>query len=99
MKEINLLASAALFSELYNPDHDVTDILTLFIKGAVVLEKKWTVTSNEIMELLKSVYGFKIPESVIRTILRNRLKDEVTRNNGHYTFDSKIENDFESLNK
>jgi hypothetical protein len=46
MKENNLLASVALFSQLYNNENynGVTDILGEFIKGVVVSERKWTVS-------------------------------------------------------
>jgi hypothetical protein len=77
MKENNLLASVALFSELYNNENytSVADILGEFIKGVVVTENKWTVNSTELTHLLEKVYDFKIPESVVRTTVRNRLKN------------------------
>jgi len=47
MKENSLLASVALFSELYNNENynNVTDILGEFIKAVVVSENKWTTNS------------------------------------------------------
>lgn len=93
MKENNLIASVALFSTLYNNENynDVSDIIAEFIKGAVVSEKRWTINSREITDLLEKVYDFKIPESVVRSTVRNRLKlraDEY----GHYTFKTSGEN-------
>jgi hypothetical protein len=100
MNENNLIASVALFSELYNNEKftNVTDILAEFIKGAVVQENKWTITSTELTYLLEKIYDFKIPESVVRTTVRNRLKDTVISKDGHYVFDTIIKNDFEQLN-
>ena len=100
MKENNLIASVALFSELYNNEKysNVTDILAEFIKGAIVQEKKWTINSTELTHLLEKTYDFKIPESVIRTTVRNKLKDIVGTKDGHYTFNPIIKNDFENLN-
>ncbi|MCD0466288.1 hypothetical protein [Flavobacterium sp. ENC] len=100
MNENNLIASVALFSELYNNDKftSVTDILAEFIKGVVVQENKWTITSTELTYLLEKIYDFKIPESVVRTTVRNRLKDTVSSRDGHYVFDTIIKDDFEQLN-
>ncbi|HTJ51278.1 MAG TPA: hypothetical protein VL443_17580 [Cyclobacteriaceae bacterium] len=100
MKENNLLASVALFSELYNNENytNVTDILGEFIKGVVVTENKWTVNSTELKHLLEIIYDFNIPESVVRTTVKNRLKEIVTLKDGHYVFDSKIKEDFIKIN-
>ena len=93
------MASVALFSELYNNDKytNVTDILGEFIKGAVISEGKWTINSTELKLLLESTYDFKIPESVIRTTVKNRLKDLVTLRDGHYVFSSAIKDGFEGI--
>lgn len=100
MNENNLIASVALFSELYNNEKytNVTDILAEFIKAVVVQENKWTITSTELTYLLEKIYDFKIPESVVRTTVRNRLKDIVISKDGHYVFNTSIKNDFEPLN-
>jgi hypothetical protein len=92
MKEHNLLASVALFGELYNnPEYkSVSDIIAEFIKGAVVYENKLSFNSTELKNLLEKVYEFKIPESVIRTTLNNKMKDVVERKFGYYHFDEKI---------
>lgn len=92
MNNKNLLASIALFGELYKSDkkENLWDILADFIKGAVSFENKYTLTSVEVNELLSKVYGFnKIPESVIRTTLKNKLKNCVKQENGSFNFDAK----------
>jgi hypothetical protein len=90
MKENNLLASVALFSELYNNEkyNNISDIIAEFIKGAVVSQKKWVLNSTELTKLLEDVYEFKIPEAVIRTTVRNNLKGFYISENGFYHFDS-----------
>lgn len=95
MKNNNLIASVALFSELYNSEtfKSIPDILAEFIKAAVVVEKKYSVNSTELKDLLKSVYGFDIPESVLRTTLKNRLKEVVTRENDYYHFEKSIDDE------
>ena len=91
MNNKNLLASIALFGELYKSEkkESLWDILADFIKGAVSFENKYTYTSVEINDLLSKVYGFdKIPESVIRTTLKTKLKDCVKSENGSFNFDA-----------
>lgn len=99
MKENNLLASVALFSELYNNEkyNNISDIIAEFVKGAVITEDKWTVSSTELVNLLEKVYDFKLPESVIRTTVNNRLKNLTIRKDGYYHFDKKIESNFALL--
>lgn len=100
MKENNLMASVALFSELYNNEKykSISDIIAEFIKGAVVYENKFSFSSTEMTALLDKVYAFKIPESVIRTTLNNRLKDIVFKEDGYYHFKETIKNEFQNLN-
>jgi hypothetical protein len=91
----NLLASVALFGELYNSEKysSLTDILSDYIIAAVTLDKRFSVNSTELKDLLFNTYGFIIPESVIRTTLKNRLKDCVNKENEIYHFNlSKLKN-------
>lgn len=96
MKKNNLLASVALFSELYNSDtfKSIPDILAEFVKGAIVYEKQFSVNSTELKDILKRVYGFTIPESVLRTTLKNRLKDIVTKKFDNFHFNSTVLEDY-----
>ncbi|MES2132463.1 MAG: hypothetical protein V4506_08935 [Bacteroidota bacterium] len=88
MKEKNLLASVALFGEIYNNPKftNIFDIVAEFIKGAVLYEKKTSLTSTEVRTLLQKVYDFKIPESVIKSTLNNKLKSNVQREGAYYDF-------------
>lgn len=94
MQDINLLASVALFSELYNSKkyQGVQDVIAEFIKGAIVSESRQIANSTEIKTLLDKVFGFKIPESVITSILRTKFtqKGLAKREKGHYTFEHSI---------
>lgn len=99
MKTNNLLASVALFSELYNSKHyeNITDIIAEFIKAVVVSEGKWSTTPSEISDLLERVYGFRIPEAVIKSTVRNRLKTVAQNIGGMFHFDNMISKDFEKI--
>lgn len=94
MKDKNLIASVALFSELYNSDtyKNIPEIIAEFIRGAVVFENKFSFNSTELKDLLNKIYGFDIPESVIRTTLQNKFKDEIKREHNYFHFNESIKN-------
>jgi len=96
MKEKNLLASVALFGELYNSEKytGVASILAEYIKAAVVYNKKFDLSSFEITKLLKKVNEFIIPESVIRTILITNLKSVVEVKKNIFHFNKSITSEF-----
>ncbi|QNR86448.1 hypothetical protein H9N25_08670 [Pedobacter riviphilus] len=99
MRKNNLLASVALFRKLYDKEdyNNIYDILAEFIRGAVIYENKLTYTSEEIKGLLKKVYGFEIPESVIKTTLRNRFDGKLSKISNSYTFQSTVKDNFEKI--
>lgn len=90
MKTNNLLASVALFSELYNSSNyeNVTDILAEFIKSLVVSESAWSTTPEQMVGLLRSKFGFEIPKSVVKSTLKNRLKKVCSNVGGSFHFDN-----------
>lgn len=99
MNQNNLLASVTLFGELYNSEtyKGVPDILTEFIKGAIIHEKTYSFNSYQLKGMLKTVFGFDIPESVLRTVVKNRLKDFITIENKIYHCSTKINSDFKGF--
>jgi len=101
MKQKNLLASVALFGELYNSDKymGVPSIIAEFIKGAMASEKKYCLSSFEIVRLLEKVYDFTIPESVIRTILITNLKSVVTVKKNIFHFNDSFVSEFTDIEK
>lgn len=101
IKEKNLIASVALFSELYNSEtyKSIPDIIAEFIRGAIVYENKYSFSSTELKDLLKKVYGFEIPESIVRTTLQNKFKNEVTRTNNFYHFNKEAGNGIQNIIK
>ena len=100
MNEKNLLASVAVFRSLYNNTkyNSILDIIAEFIKGAIVYENKFSINSVGLTELLDKVYDFKIPESVIRTTLNNRLKEFFKKEKGYYHFKESINDEFQNIN-
>ena len=101
MKKKSLLASVALFGQFYNSENykDIISIIGDFIKGAVLLNKKFSLTPFEIKTLLEETYDFQLPESVIRTVLHSALKKDVESEKGVYSFNESIINNFEDLSE
>jgi hypothetical protein len=99
MQKKSLLASVALFGQFYNSDNykDIISIIGDFIKGAILLKKKFSVTPFEIKILLEETYDFQLPESVIRTVLHSALKNDVESEKGNYCFKETIANTYEDL--
>lgn len=95
MHNKNLLASLALFSELYNSNNykGLPEIIADFILNVVRIENCYQCNSIELKGFLKSHYGFDIPESVIRTTVRRLVKsNKATINNREFYFLQESEN-------
>jgi hypothetical protein len=73
MTENRLFASVVLFKDLYDNNRDIYDVIAEFLKAAIILKKKWTFNSIEANQLLEELYDFKLPEAVVKSVLRNRL--------------------------
>jgi len=99
MKDKKLLASVALFGQLYNSDKysNISGIIADFIKGAIVLHNKYSLTSYELKNLLKETYDFNLLESVIKTVIYSNLKDIVEVENKVFNFDDSIKEQFNTV--
>lgn len=70
IKEDNrLLASLAVFRELYNSEKDVYGIISVFLADIIKNENLYSFNLSEITAKLNSVFEFEIPEAVVRTSL------------------------------
>ncbi|NKZ43151.1 hypothetical protein [Shewanella algae] len=74
MTQRTLLASVVLFRELYESDKDVYDVIAEFIKAALLFSQRWSFNTTEAAEMLRSEFEFDIPDAVVSTTLRNRLR-------------------------
>lgn len=94
MSNHNLIASLALFGELYDSNKIIKDIIGDFVLNVIRLKNAFHCNSVDIKRMLKEEYCFDIPESVIKTTL-NRLqnKGEVEKKNGGYQFKKKNTNE------
>lgn len=87
MTKRTLLASVVLFRELYESDKDVYDVIAEFVKAALLFSQKWSFNTTEAAELLRREFEFDIPDAVVSTTLRNRLRtrdDILSYDNGIY---------------
>ena len=86
MKDQKLLASIAVFRELYDSNQDIYDVITNFIRSAMVLDSCWVLDASRCSSLLQETYGFELPEAVVKTCLKSRLKrnGEVEVRNGQF---------------
>ena len=70
IKEDNkLLASLAVFRELYNSEKDVYGIISIFLNDLIKLKNLYSFSLNEITSSLNDTFEFDIPEAVVRTAL------------------------------
>lgn len=88
------LASYAVYKELYDSQKDSYDIIAEFIKSSLKKRNKLNVTSQEVVAFLNEDFDFKIPESIVKTTLKNRLK--LKKHDG--AFSSTIDFTSENLN-
>ncbi|HAI96788.1 MAG: hypothetical protein CL866_08180 [Cycloclasticus sp.] len=93
MKDTRLLASAALFRELYDNDKDIYDVISEFIRASILLNSNWSFNATECAHDLETTFGFQIPDAVINTCLRNRLKKngELSLEKGMYSVTDKLD--------
>jgi len=74
IKEDNrLLASLAVFRELYNSEKDIYGVISVFLNDLIRQKKLYSFSLNEITNSLNITFEFDIPEAVVRTAL-GRLK-------------------------
>jgi hypothetical protein len=87
MEDRRLLASAALFRQLHENKKDVYDVLAQFIRSSISWSSSWSFNVTECSNILERYFGFKIPDAVIRTCLKKRLKraGELSLHQGIYS--------------
>lgn len=76
MEDQRLLASAALFRQLHENKKDIYEVLGQFIRTSIILNRSWFFNVTSISRQLFDDFGFKIPEAVVKSCLKHRLKKE-----------------------
>ena len=80
-EENTLLASLAVFRELYNVEKDVYGIISTFLNEIIKSQALYSFNLNEITENLNSTYEFEIPPAVVKTSLARLDYIEKDKNN------------------
>lgn len=87
MSERTLLASVALFRELYDNQKDIYDVISELIKASLVFSKAHLTDATHAANLIKQHFELRIPEAVVNTALKQRLckRDRIVSkiNNGY----------------
>lgn len=92
-KEDNrLLASLAVFRELYNAEKDVYGIISIFLGDLIKTNNLFQFSLNEITNRLNDAFEFEIPEAVVKTSLSRLKFIEKTKTDYILTDISKIKN-------
>lgn len=73
MSDQRLLASIALFRELYDGNKNIYDILAEFIRATILFNSSWSFNSVECTQALESTFGFYLPEAVVKSCLKTKL--------------------------
>lgn len=81
----NIIASIAVFQSLYNTDQDIYSVLARFVTATINRQNLWSFDITKLRNQLKEVFGIEAYDSVLKTVIRQRLKDSITRSgNGEY---------------
>lgn len=83
-----ILASLAVFRQLYNSKKDVYGVISEFLNNVIDTNALHQFNSTEITDLLNSSFGFNIPEAVVRTSI-NRV-NYLRKRDGIYFVDPTI---------
>jgi hypothetical protein len=74
MDNDDLLASLALFGELYDNNKDIYDVIAELLKSAIIHKSRNVLNAEEACLLLAEVFKFDdIPLTIIKTTLKKRL--------------------------
>lgn len=81
----NIIASIAVFQSLYNTDQDIYSVLARFVTAAINRQNLWSFNITTLRNLLKEDFGIEAYDSVLKTVIKQRLKDSIKKSdNGEY---------------
>lgn len=78
----NLIASIAVFTNLYDAEHDIYSVLARFVTATINQKNMWSFDITTLRNRLRECFEIDVYESVLKTVIRNRLKDSITSTNG-----------------
>lgn len=90
------IAAISVFGVYKTENRDAYDVIADFTKAAITIKKEIEITPEVIQNNLMELYSLNIPVSIIKGVLKNRLKDVVSKNNGAYVVTSSLQDDISS---
>lgn len=90
------IAAISVFGVYKTENRDAYDVIADFTKAAIAIKKEVEITPEVIQSNLMELYSLNIPVSIIKGVLKNRLKEIVSRANGAYVVNSLPQDDISS---
>ena len=81
----NIIASIAVFQSLYNTDQDIYSVLARFVTAAINRQNLWSFDITTLRNLLKEDFGIEDYDSVLKTVIKQRLKDSIKKSDNGNT--------------
>lgn len=101
----NIIASIAVFKSLYSKDQGIYSVLARFVTATINLQNLRSFDVTTLRLQLKENFGIEVYDSVLKTVIRQRLKGSITKsdsdtdkNKGIYYATPSAE-DFEEFNR
>lgn len=76
------IAAISVFGVYKTNNRDAYDVIADFTKAAISIKKEVEITPEVIQSNLMELYSLNIPVSIIKGVLKNRLKDVASKSNG-----------------
>lgn len=81
----NIIASIAVFRSLYDTNQDIYSVLARFVTATINQQNLRSFDVTTLRNQLKECFGIEVYDSVLKTIIRQRLKNFVTKSDsGEY---------------
>ena len=90
------IAAISVFGAYKAKNKDAYDVIADFTKSAIAIKKEVQITPEVIQGFLRELYALDIPISIIKGVLKNRLKDFVSNNGGAFIVKSMPADDITS---
>lgn len=90
------IAAISVFGVYKTENRDAYDVIADFTKAAIAIKKEVEITPEVVQSNLMELYSLNIPVSIIKGVLKNRLKEIVSRTNGVYFVNSLPQDDISS---
>lgn len=80
----NIIASIAVFQNLYNNGNDIYSVLARFVTATINQKNLWSFDITTLRNNLRECFGIDVYESVLKTVIRGRLGGSISNSNGEY---------------